>query len=51
MQLYPSRFKVPVMLGAGFAIRRDYFSDLGQYDDGEFSSNQILEIISIPFAL
>lgn len=28
-------FKIPIMLGAGFAIRRDYFNDLGQYDEGE----------------
>ena len=26
--------RIPIMLGAAFAIRRDYFTDIGMYDDG-----------------
>lgn len=34
-QLMPDQpHQVPIMLGAGFAVRADYFRDLGMYDDG-----------------
>lgn len=36
-QIYPEKpAPTPIMLGNGFAIRRDYFLDIGGYDEGEF---------------